>query len=363
MAKTQITDRPGSTRITLPEKLPPYRPSAERLVRWDEELREFARQLRELQSSLDFHMGARDWCYHLERHGLKKGDFDHGQTCIDEARRAGYLRPGFILEEEGHKVNCPYFDEETEEEFLDGRLTRYHDAKQDYLDSWNYYDGIDFWADKKCFIQVFVEKAGLKSLFADLCDSYYIPMANTRGWGSLEQRAAVAMTFSEHEDQGRSPVLLAVGDFDPAGLWITKVLGERFKEIKKFSGWDPRLDEEGNKLDENALTIERVGLNHDFIMANELTWIDGLMTGSGLDMADPKHKFWQNNTYNVQEYVDEYGKAKVEANAIVVDPELGRKMLEDAIERHVGKGALAKHRARLKRTRTRLKTRLAEQLG
>lgn len=43
----------------------------------------FADELIRLAKSLDFKMSSRGWCYHLEEHGLSKGDFDKAEALIN----------------------------------------------------------------------------------------------------------------------------------------------------------------------------------------------------------------------------------------------------------------------------------------
>ena len=291
-------------------------------------LKAFADSLKEIQSTLDFHMGARDWCYLLESYGLSKGDFDWGQEQIKKARMAGFIAPGFILEEEGHVVEEQYDIDRSPEYYFQTELEKYEEAETTFRDSWMEYRWVSFWKDQDVYIQLSVEKTGLKSLFRNICDKYRIPMCNTRGWGSMEQRAVMAEDFKKKEEEGKTPVLLVCGDFDPAGLCITDTTKQRFEEYKTFTGWDPV-----------NLIVDRFGLNYDFIMENGLSWIDGLTTGSGQDMGNEKHRFWRDNVYDVQSYVEKYGKKKCEANAVIAQPELGRQLLVDAIEKYVGEGA------------------------
>ncbi|MBA7549151.1 hypothetical protein ES705_41624 [subsurface metagenome] len=53
-------------------------------------------------------------------------------------------------------------------------------------------------------------------------------------------------------------------------------------------------------------------------------------------MSSPHHEFYKKNIYHVREYIAKYGIRKCEANAIVVVPELGRKMFQDAIDKWLG---------------------------
>jgi hypothetical protein len=303
-------------------------------------LRDFANFLKKFQKTLDFHMSARGWCYALEPYGLHKADFDWGNDQINGARLRGYLPPGFILEEEGHAVETfPDPDEsKTPEDFVEDEYQRWQEARESFEGCDYYYDNdqVSFWNGKPYFIQVLVEKSDLKSLFRDICTQYRISIANMRGWGSMEQKAAMAARFSEMELSGHAPVLLVCGDFDPPGLSISSVLKEQFEDYKHFTGWNP----------EN-LIVERIGLSFEFIREKGLTWIDGLGTGQGKDLSDPHHPFYQRNTYDIQGYIKKYGKRKCEANAVVVVPELGRRMLLDAITRYLGADAYDDYEAEI----------------
>ena len=94
-------------------------------------------------------------------------------------------------------------------------------------------------------------------------------------------------------------MLLYCGDFDPAGLLISNVLRDNLRDLAVAVGWSP---------DEDNLTIERFGLNHDFIVANNITWVDGLKTGGGLDLEDPNHS--DHDKAYVQDYLRLYGAGR-----------------------------------------------------
>jgi len=83
------------------------------------------------------------------------------------------------------------------------------------------------------------------------------------------------------------------------------------------------------------MEIHRFGLNKPFIDDNDLTWVDNLETGSDNDtsLADPSHS--DHNKDYVQNWLDEIGVRKVEANALVTDPEAGRALLRDTVERYL----------------------------
>jgi len=156
---------------------------------------------------------------------------------------------------------------------------------------------------------------------------------NSRGWSSMLQRAEYAQRFKEAEKRGLKCVLLYCGDHDPDGLRISEFLRKNLRDLKDVlwsngtRGYDP-----------SGLIIDRFGLNYDFIIANNLTWIDNLITGSKKNLADPSHPNYH-QTY-VQDYLAKIGVRKCEANALVVRPREAAELCRNAIEKYLGPGAL-----------------------
>jgi hypothetical protein len=108
------------------------------------------------------------------------------------------------------------------------------------------------------------------------------------------------------------------------------------------------------------LTVDRFGLNADFIRRHRLTWIDNLITGSGGNLTDKKHP--DHFKPYVQDYLKRFGARKVEANALVVRPEAGRKLCRDAILHYVPAVAVARYELRLSRVREKTRREFGRQL-
>ncbi|MBA7576299.1 hypothetical protein ES695_13770 [Candidatus Atribacteria bacterium 1244-E10-H5-B2] len=314
--------------IRLPIKLKPGGQKKGAKEEYIDSLRVFAEDIKEAQRGIDFQMSARGWCYIMEQFGLEKSDFDDGEQFIKECRIYGFLKPGFILEEEGHKVVQQPDESESAEDFVKGQYDMWQTAGDYFKSSWEFYNGISFWEAQDCYIQLLVEKVDLKSLFMGICNKYKIPIANLRGSGSIEQKAVMAMNFQLAEEKGKKLILFACGDFDPPGQEIRKVLKGHFEKYSTFTGWDPK-----------NLIVDPIGLTFRFIQENNLTWIDNLESSGERALDDPKGKVWKDNRFNIREYVAQYGAKKCEANAIVVAPKLGRKMLQDAVNKWLGKDA------------------------
>jgi len=294
----------------------------------------FADELTRIQSQIDFKISARGWCYQLEQFGLiTKAEFSKVERLINkECRQKGYLPIDFVAEEESRKfsgVETPV--ELSPSEFIKSFLNDVLIAERYYTPDW--------WEGEDYYIQMVVEKVDLKSLFIPVCEECHIPIATSKGWSSMLQRAEYARRFKEAEDKGLRCVLLYCGDHDPDGLRISEFLRSNLDDLKN-TVWGDGVE----GYDPTDLTISRFGLNYDFIIANNLSWINNLITGSGKNLASPSHP----NHYMsyVQDYLAQIGERKCEANALVTAPVQGRLLCRQEIERYLGRDATQRFKSR-----------------
>jgi hypothetical protein len=259
--------------------------------------------------------------------GLSKGDFNLAETVINECRTMGLLPIDFTACDSSRAFDCL--------EFIGDELDIEADAEvTGIIRSISSYSPQSFWADQHHYCEMLVEKIDLKTLFAPICKKYHVPIANAKGWSDMNQRFRMIRRFSYWEGQGKQPVLLYCGDFDPVGMKISETLRKNLADLEQATGWRP----------EN-LVVDRFGLNLDLIEDLGLTWIDGLATGSGEDLANPTHR--HHKCAYVQNWLAQYGAWKVEANALVVRPDAGRTLCEDAINEYVSPEAPARFEARM----------------
>jgi hypothetical protein len=330
---TQLPDLPDHltrpvTALALPRRRR-GRITAAAEAEYQRQLAAFCAAIIQIASTLDFDVSARGWCYILEEHGLKKGEFDDAEKLIAECRKSGLLPIDIVAEDSGRSFeNVELIDNHSPAKEASDIVGSVKSAHENYFpfSLWNY---------QSTFVQMLVEKVDLRNLFDPVCAKFNVPIANVRGWGDINTRAALMRRYRQHEMAGRKCVLLYCGDHDPAGLSISAFLRSNLEELEKAVGWSPK-----------DLTIDRFGLNADFIAEHGLTWIDNLETGSGKNLADPSHPHHR-HPY-VQNYIRRFGARKVEANALVVRPEAGRELCRDAIERYVDLESVKKYRAELK---------------
>lgn len=297
-------------------------------------LKQFADQLKEMQLGIDFRVSSRGWCYLMEQAGyINKSQFNKVDMAINRCRKEGYLPVNFVAEEAARAFDNVIEPSDGDvEDTLKWMLN-------DVLDGAKYFKP-DWWEGEEYYIQILVEKIDLKTLFSPVCAKFKIPIANAKGWSSILQRAEYARRFKEAEDKGLKCVLLYCGDHDPDGLRISDTLRKNLFDLEEITWQD---GEQG--YDPTNLTIERFGLNYDFIIKNKYTWIDNLITGSGMNLASGSHK--NNKLPYVKSYLRDIGERKCEANAIVTTPDKAKQLIVDEIQRWLGKDAL--HRFETKR--------------
>lgn len=304
-----------------------------------EELQDFAEKIIQISNTIGFKVSSRGWCYILEGYRLiNKDEFDKVDSLINNCRRYGYLPIDFVAEESSRQFNG------IEEPDDDNVVKKFGNYLRGAMNAAEYFTP-DWWRGEEYYIQMVVEKIDIVTLFQPVCEEYHIPIANSKGWSSMLQRAEYARRFKEAQDNGMQCVLLYCGDHDPDGLRISEFIKNNLVDLK-----DIRWDDGTEGYDPEDLIIERFGLNYDFIIKNKLTWIDNLITGSGKNLASPSHK--NHSMPYVREYLKKIGERKCEANAIITKPKEAQSLVRDAIEGYLGKDA----RSRFAKKREAVKT-------
>jgi len=196
-----------------------------------------------------------------------------------------------------------------------------------------------------------VEKVDMVTIFNPICRKYHIPIANSRGFSSILQRANIGRRFKESERYGRRSVLLVYGDHDPSGLVITSGIRNLFKEMdqcvweNKETCWTPPDD----------FIVERIGINWDFIKDHGIPLIEGLSTSRKVKHPVTGKQVWMNlenplhpkhNLEYVQDYIRDFGPYKCEANAIVTNPKPARDLFEKTILSYLGDDVTDRYEAK-----------------
>ena len=91
------------TKSFLPRR-PRGRPTPEKEDRYQKDLRAFCNLMLEIQSTMDFRVGVRGWCYILEKHGLFKGEFPECERLITKCRKSGDLPTDICAEDDNRAL-------------------------------------------------------------------------------------------------------------------------------------------------------------------------------------------------------------------------------------------------------------------
>lgn len=289
----------------------------ERLENYASEIKYF-----DTQRTKRMKYSSRGWAYLLEGIGkITKNEFDVCAKAINDCRKSGYLPINFVAEDQDttrhisgiHKVANPAAGLEDIQEDITSFLEDLPSSASDY------------WNDEKYYLMMVVEKGDIMNLFQPICKEYHIPIASSKGWAPIQQRADIAELSTKAEERGLIPVLLMFYDHDPAGMKITDTYLKNLMDIEPATGWDPY-----------GLIIDRFGLNAEDIEKYNLMWIDNLRTSSGREA-------------NAPDYIRKYGRRKCEANALFKNDEtlaVGEAMCRNAIEKYYGEDALERFAAK-----------------
>jgi hypothetical protein len=319
------------------------RQSASAEVAYQQQRAAFCQLILQIRSRLDFAIGSRGWCYILEQHGLGKGDFDAAQRLINDCRKTGDLPLDICSEDDSRETVG--LQGEPDDPDIESEAESWVDYVREHAHKT--YTPFSFWDDQEFYVEIAVEKLDLRNLFEPVCAGFFVPITNFKGWSDLNSRAHMMERFAEHEIEGRKCVLLLCGDHDPGGLAITASMRKTMQDLADAVGWSP-----------DNLIITRFGLNADFINRHGLTWIDNLETSSGQRLDDRRHP--DHNKPYVQDYLGRFGARKVEANALVVAPQVGRDLCRRAILQHLPADAPRRYRERLAVERARLMQAISE---
>lgn len=300
-------------------------------------------------NNLGFAPSSRGWCYALESVGLiTKGEFDKAIKTMAALRKTGHL--GFDLvacdNARGLAGEDIYHRDSTPKEHLQ-RWIR-HALTQGKL-----YRPVSYWRHQTYYPIVMVEKVDLVGLFKPVLPEA-VKIFNARGWADVNSRVELIRECIWAEENGLEPVILYCGDHDPAGLQISDTLKGQLRDIAITLGYCSELwDEEDETFlafdsdedDREDLTpctdhlkVIRFGLNLAQIEQGGLSWIDNLETSGGKDLSKANHP--DHGKPYVQSYLHAYGARKVEANALIANPKLGRNIMREAIWRWLDQDAV-----------------------
>jgi hypothetical protein len=254
---------------------------------------------------------------------VAKGEFAKIDYWIDLLRKRGDVPVHIVGDDEKRSAeNLPHFIE-SPAQFAARRAAS-------AADCWEYYDPGTYWRHQKHYVELAVEKSDLKTLFADVFEEFQVPYFNTGGWWDINTQHDLLVRMKAHHLSGRKCVLIRWADFDPGGLLIVDRTRNNLLELARLTGFEAT---------EANLKIVHAGLTEAQIHRLRLPWIEGLKTSSGEDLASPRHP--DHRQEYVQSWLRRHGARKIEANALLADPDAARELCRRAIRRYIDPAGVA----------------------
>lgn len=261
----------------------------------------------------------RDVYYALEATG-NHHEYRYVKRAVKKGRRAGFIDPSQIIDASRSAEVTQSEGYDDPENFVDSRI---EGVWNDYWEN--------HWREQETYIEVWLEKQSLASVFKPICRRYNVRLEATRGdWSDSKVYEATQRLLSK-SSEGKDIHILYFGDFNPSGyhapVSILDTMGyyglELDREFPK-SG-DPRYydPEHGcpfvNEETGGSISLHRKAINYDHIQQFDLPQNP---VPSGSDKDEKIKNYFQR-------FVSEGDDVNVELNAL---KEFEREFLEDLVE-------------------------------
>jgi hypothetical protein len=120
---------------------------------------------------------------------------------------------------------------------------------KDQVQAWIKYYSKNRWENQPYYVEVFIEKKALQSVFQSVCAKNKVALGAVKGYPSLTFLHEAAQRFIERNDEGKECVILYFGDYDPSGEDIPRAIGENLKrmgaavEVRRFALFEHQVKE------------------------------------------------------------------------------------------------------------------------
>lgn len=300
---------------TLP-RMGSGRSNAEKKNEFGTEVKEVVLWMQNYVNQLGFVPVARSWLYAFESEAvITKGDFGWAGKWLADRRKEGSIPFDLVAGDTTRELEGydNYDNEATPREYINRQLRK-------SLEQAAMYWPTSYWKTQTYFPILWTEKRDLVKLFEPELPAAIRRFAS-KGQADVNSRVALIKECKWAEANNLQPVILYCGDHDPMGLQISNGIADNLKEIAEVMGWAGSL-----RWMEGDGRIVRFGLNAEFIEDAGLLWIDGLETSSGDNLAREGHKHHRFDY--VQNYLEEFGERKVEANALIANPKAAKELIK-----------------------------------
>jgi len=121
---------------------------------------------------------------------------------------------------------------------MDG-MTKYEETNlqdaiteaKEAMTAWMSYYNKNRWENQQVYLEVFIEKKALQGVFSRVCRKFDVALGACKGYPSLTFLHETAQRFKRAVSNGKSPVIIYFGDYDPSGEDIPRSIVENLSRF------------------------------------------------------------------------------------------------------------------------------------
>ncbi len=140
-----------------------------------------------------------EWLWEFEYRFVKR--------CVKRGRRAGYIDPSQIIDASRAAETRSNDGWDSAEAYLDEQVDEIWDQ---------YWE--NFWKEQDVYLEVWLEKQSLASVFRPVCNEFNVRLEATRGDWSDSKVYQAAQRLIPYLNEGRDVRILYFGDYNPSGF-------------------------------------------------------------------------------------------------------------------------------------------------
>jgi hypothetical protein len=159
-------------------------------------------------------------------------DYDYVKRAVKKGRRAGYIDPEQIYDASRRAETTVDTGYDSPESFLSNQVEGI----------WNHYRE-NFWREQETYVEVWLEKQSLASVFAPICNEWNVRLEATRGDWSDSKVYEATQRLRGKMEAGKDVRILYFGDYNPSGFHAPVSIVQTMKHYGlSFDSWELQSD-------------------------------------------------------------------------------------------------------------------------
>jgi hypothetical protein len=268
------------------------------------------------------------------------------KKAVRDGRRAGYIDPHLIVDTSRSAANQSWDGYESAEDFVDRRI---RGAEQQYRE--------DFWKEQDAYVEVWLEKQSLASVFAPICEEWNVRLEPLKGDWSDSKVYQAAQRLIPPLREAKDVRILYFGDYNPSGYHAPVSVLERmqyygmtlhrpFPDSEHRAYYDAEYGLPAEMEGGGTFGVDRIAMTTEIIEQFDLPENPN---PSGTDKDEKLREHFQ-------QYVSDGRDVNIELDALKeYQRDLLEALIEEGIKQYVDEEAKERVNERVERERERIR--------